>query len=76
MQRLRLNITSSMTLVLWNHDILIGSIHYHFNLSRELAIAIVQNNKGDQSFFVQINFVQKSISKFSKHYFISYKYIQ
>lgn len=64
-----------MTLVRY-HNILIGSIHYHFILSRKLTIAIVQNNEGGQSFLVRINFVQKSISKFSKHSFISYKYIQ
>lgn len=64
-----------MTLVRY-HNILIGSIHYHFILSRKLTIAIVQNNEGGQSFLVQINFVRKSISKCSKHSFISYKYIQ
>lgn len=65
-----------MTLVLRYHNILIGSIHYHFILRRKLTIAIVQNKVGGQRFFVQINIVRDSLSKFSNHYFISYKYIQ
>lgn len=42
-----------MTLVRY-HNILIGSIHYHFILSRKLTIAIVQNNEGGQSFWFKL----------------------